>query len=717
MKLTLSGNDAQKTLDSSNLLSRLKRIEGRLVRLKKGTRLQLTHKYEHRDTCVNVDLSEVTTSLERLLAEGAFRNGRLMAADADFSLESRKRGRVLQRLKPTAAAKPPPPLSHDREKPLAEAVDADFLQALGVTGSNGKPRAGKSDKLRQIRKFVETISALVRRGMGAEEGTEDADDGSVVGGGRPLRVVDAGCGRGYLTFATHSFFASKGWDVETVGVEVRPDLVAEMNDVATSLDGFGGLRFEHSTVADFLGEQMDGANADESRLDVLIALHACDTATDDALWCGIANQARIIVVAPCCHKEVRRRFEQASRSRRKGQPALGGALGGTALRHGIYRERTAEMVTDTLRAMLLEIAGYDVSVFEFIGGEHTAKNVMVTASRRTDSKRRSAAEIDALRARLRELSSEYGVESQSLARWMGESLGSEAPEESVGGQKVGVGGRGLGAAASQQRLPSPGQPPRNGATGRPSRRTEPPVMTGLSAGGFRGRKLTKGIGLRSGRRRLTVCRAGPMLASASPSISASKPTAVYALIMASFLTFLADNVLRLPFAKALYLYHSRWSWWQPLTSVFCHGSRAHLSGNVFLLLLFGRSVEDDLGWGGLLLAFAFCGISANLASLVLLPTATVSLGASGAVFGLFTVSVFSRLSVRELEWRRVIEVLILGEFVVGKMFSELRIAAAGGMPGVNHVAHLAGAVSGIVLVMILRILLDKLERGADQAGK
>ena len=178
--------------------------------LRKAPRLQLTHKYEHRDTCVNVDLSEVTTSLERLLAEGAFRNGRLMAADADFSLESRKRGRVLQRLKPTAAAKPPPPLSHDREKPLAEAVDADFLQALGVTGSNGKPRAGKSDKLRQIRKFVETISALVRRGMGAEEGTEDADDGSVVGGGRPLRVVDAGCGRGYLTFATHSFFRVEG---------------------------------------------------------------------------------------------------------------------------------------------------------------------------------------------------------------------------------------------------------------------------------------------------------------------------------------------------------------------------------------------------------------------------------------------------------------------------------------------------------------------------
>ena len=261
VKLTLTGNDGSNSTDGKSVLSRLTRIEGRLVNLKQRTKLQLTHKYEHRDTCTNIELAEVPSTLAPLLSAGAFRNGRLMAADADFSLESRKRGRVLHRLKPTASAKPLLPLSHDRVKPLAGAVDDGFLQALGVTGSDGKPKAGKADKLRQIRKFVETLSALVRRGlsdeMSATEGVEDGEDvedgeggedgevgsglgiegqsgsglgiegqsGSGLGNegqsrrsplgspadgfGQRLRIVDAGCGRGYLTFAAHRFFASK----------------------------------------------------------------------------------------------------------------------------------------------------------------------------------------------------------------------------------------------------------------------------------------------------------------------------------------------------------------------------------------------------------------------------------------------------------------------------------------------------------------------------
>ena len=260
VKLTLTGNDGSNSTDGKSVLSRLTRIEGRLVNLKQRTKLQLTHKYEHRDTCTNIELSEVPSKLAPLLSAGAFRNGRLMAAEADFSLESRKRGRVLHRLKPTTSAKPLLPLSHDRVKPLAGAIDDDFLQALGVTGSDGKPKAGKADKLRQIRKFVETLSALVRRGLSAEMSVEDGDEGSglgnegrsrrsglglsategvedgegmedgedvedddvgsglgidgqsrrsQLGGGQRLRIVDAGCGRGYLTFAAHRFFASK----------------------------------------------------------------------------------------------------------------------------------------------------------------------------------------------------------------------------------------------------------------------------------------------------------------------------------------------------------------------------------------------------------------------------------------------------------------------------------------------------------------------------
>lgn len=188
-----------------------------------------------------------------------------------------------------------------------------------------------------------------------------------------------------------------------------------------------------------------------------------------------------------------------------------------------------------------------------------------------------------------------------------------------------------------------------------------------------------------------------------------KPTAVYALILVSLVSFVADKLLHVPAMRMLYLHHSRWAWWQLLTATFCHASRTHLSGNAFLLLLFGRSVEDDLGSVGLILSFAFCGILANLASLVLLPAATVSLGASGAVFGLFAVSILSRLSWQDLDWRKVVEVTVLGEFVVGKMLSEVHTAATGGTAGVNHIAHLAGAGAGVLLVTVMRTLLAKFE--------
>mmetsp|Transcript_19348 Transcript_19348/g.53936 ORF Transcript_19348/g.53936 Transcript_19348/m.53936 type:complete len:276 (+) Transcript_19348:406-1233(+) len=188
-------------------------------------------------------------------------------------------------------------------------------------------------------------------------------------------------------------------------------------------------------------------------------------------------------------------------------------------------------------------------------------------------------------------------------------------------------------------------------------------------------------------------------------------TAVYALILASALSFVGDNILGLSFfRKNLYLCHWKWKWWQPLTSTFCHGDRAHLSGNAFLLLLFGRSVEDELGASGLVFSYVFCGVVANLVSLVLLPTNTVSIGASGAVFGLFSVSILARLSWRDvLDWRKIIEVGVLGQFVVSQFLSEAKTAASGGIVGINHVAHLSGAAAGCAMVLMLRLLIRIME--------
>eukprot|EP00618_Florenciella_parvula_P013290 CAMPEP_0119523792 /NCGR_PEP_ID=MMETSP1344-20130328/38790_1 /TAXON_ID=236787 /ORGANISM="Florenciella parvula, Strain CCMP2471" /LENGTH=442 /DNA_ID=CAMNT_0007562119 /DNA_START=107 /DNA_END=1435 /DNA_ORIENTATION=+ len=171
-----------------------------------------------------------------------------------------------------------------------------------------------------------------------------------------------------------------------------------------------------------------------------------------------------------------------------------------------------------------------------------------------------------------------------------------------------------------------------------------------------------------------------------------QPTAVYGLIMAVMFTFVADNILRVPIMKATPMF------FRPLTSVFCHANNAHLYGNAFLLLLFGRRVEEDLGWGGLLVAFLFCGVVANLASHFILPYNTVSLGASGAVFGLFTVSIMNRLSSwADFEWRRLIEVLIIGEF---RLIEMVTFNNAGAVPLL--VTHLAGVGSGIAFVLLLR---------------
>ena len=215
VKLTLGGNAVEQSAEEESPLARLKRIEGRFVQIgkKKEGRLQLTLKYQHRDTCINVPMRSVSQALSRWLAPGSFRRGRLLSTAGDLSLERHESFDLsLRRLRPTCVSAPTP--THDRVKGMPIAKDAGFLQALGVVNTDGSPRKGMRPKLRQIEKFVETLAALVKRGCS----TAHPDD---AGGGAtqrpPLRIVDAGCGRGYLTFAAHSYFEQQGWAVQTTG--------------------------------------------------------------------------------------------------------------------------------------------------------------------------------------------------------------------------------------------------------------------------------------------------------------------------------------------------------------------------------------------------------------------------------------------------------------------------------------------------------------------
>jgi hypothetical protein len=201
-----------------------------------------------------------------------------------------------------------------------------------------------------------------------------------------------GAGKGYLDFALFDYLKSEGKEAEVIGVEMRPKLVEDGNRLAEK-SGFGTLRFFPASILDY----------DASGADAVIALHACDTATDDAIFKGISSGAELIAVAPCCHKQVRRQMEAGQSDNRLE----------FLLRHGTFMEKQAEMVTDGLRALLLEASGYRTKVFEFVSDTHTPKNNLIVAQKGKAGSR------DAALKRVAEVKAMFGIEKHYLERLLG----------------------------------------------------------------------------------------------------------------------------------------------------------------------------------------------------------------------------------------------------------------------------------------------------------
>lgn len=321
---------------------------------------------------------------------------------------------------------PPQPQPHNRIKPLFVPTHSSYLHALGLTTADGQPRPLQASKLKQCNKFVEIVQALIEKVVITQHHTIANTKTDTIS------ILDMGCGRGYLTFALHAFLKKQynetSLDVRSTGIDVRPKLILEINQIARALGpDFDGLTFGQGTIEDHLVMStkttsstvvINESETTSRSLNVLIALHACDTATDDALWAGIQNQVDIMVVAPCCHRQLRPQIDRLV----KQQPTH---MLRDVLRHAIHRERWAESVTDSLRALLLEMAGYTVQVFEFIGGEHTHKNCMITAVRSTNRKGPSEKKVMEWKERLETLSSFHGVKQQKLASLMNVKLGSD----------------------------------------------------------------------------------------------------------------------------------------------------------------------------------------------------------------------------------------------------------------------------------------------------
>lgn len=408
-----------------DLAADVKNVFLRPVQLKDGFRVAFTYRHGTKDIFKNLPPEAALTEAANLLSE-SFLCANLFTTErtAELSIREDDSARITLR-KPVHEEAPS--LEHDRTKPRSILPTEVWLRELGITLPDGRVREAMADKFRQINQFVEVLRPLLAEAfahgtaapLAAEEGGDglsntarlkrrarrqtESEQPATVLIQRPLTLVDMGCGKGYLTFAVSQLLEQMLFTgSHVVGIEARTELVEECNRVMAAC-GFERLHFQAGSIA---STALDTTDA-------FIALHACDTATDDALARGIGAGARLLVVSPCCHKELRPQIIAP--------PVLA-----SSLRHGILLEREAEFATDALRAALLEWAGYDTKVFEFISTEHTAKNLMIAAV-----KRRQRGKREELAARVRGLASFYGVREQRLASLL------SFPFNSAGGQDTG----------------------------------------------------------------------------------------------------------------------------------------------------------------------------------------------------------------------------------------------------------------------------------------
>ena len=352
----------------------LQRVLVRPITLKGQPRLSFTFRHSTRDETRNFTHEEGLKQIDTL-AGTVFRNLHLFSPGQELQLAFNRKGRASLRQgagKVAGKVSDATPQTHDRPKQRHLSLERPFVAALGLTDPQGQLVAAMARKWKQINKFVEIVAtALASAPMGDEA---------------PISVADFGSGKGYLTFAVHDYLQhTLRREVNISGVELRAELVQWCNGVVESL-ALQGLQFEPGDLRNFKARP----------LDLVIALHACDTATDHAIHLALRCGAQIIICSPCCHKQLRPQLLSPHALR-------------PILQHGIHLGQEAEMLTDGLRALLLQAAGYATQVFEFVALEHTAKNKMILAVKGGSVPPRAE-----VLAQIEEVKSFYGIREQAL---------------------------------------------------------------------------------------------------------------------------------------------------------------------------------------------------------------------------------------------------------------------------------------------------------------
>ncbi len=327
------------------------RVVVRPVRIRGILCWQVCHFDREKDVAQNLSAGDIAAKVDELLAL-PFRNIHVETIVDTCDVRITKKGGAFLRVAPAGEARGPASLTHDREKKKVLSLDesAPFLEAVGIVTRSGKVRADRQGKFRQINEFLRIVDEA------------DAFDESP---SRPLRIVDCGCGNAYLTFALYHYFNEvREIPADVVGVDVKAELLERHREKAAAL-GWDRLTFDSDCIADFVPA---------SSPDMVVALHACDTATDEALARGIRWTSRLILSAPCCQHELQKQLSHAP------TPDPFRAIA----RHGILGERLGDILTDAARAAILRVLGYRTDVIQFVSTEHTAKNLMIRSVRVSD---------------------------------------------------------------------------------------------------------------------------------------------------------------------------------------------------------------------------------------------------------------------------------------------------------------------------------------------
>jgi SAM-dependent methyltransferase len=320
------------------------RIDMRPVLIKESIAIQVSHSDGRQMTTKNYEAGQAP--FNELLRSG-YANILLEQTHQSISVRITKKGEALVHRESIEREQE---LAHDRTKSRLLDPSDPYLIAIGISDSQGNLKASKSDKYKQVEEFLRLLTPTLTSAIKAGHIAQPSD-------AKPLTIVDLGCGHAYLTFAAHQYLRSQGMPVKVIGIDVRTAARDRNNEIAQQLGISSTIEFRAEEIAD----------TTLASADIAIALHACDTATDDAIAWAINSDAKLALIAPCCHHDIQAQMHEA--------PEPWSII----TRNGIMKERLGDLLTDGLRMQIMKLRGYRVEAIEFIGGEHTPRNLMIRA--------------------------------------------------------------------------------------------------------------------------------------------------------------------------------------------------------------------------------------------------------------------------------------------------------------------------------------------------